>query len=116
MKAHHETAELDYRAIHALALENLDVVFDLWHRDGTPSGAIAALNPDASPGRRIKNFHLISSSPFRAADLQGSGAEWSDFTALVEYLGDVPRDVAARFLRDHVEQQVANRRPSHKSA
>jgi hypothetical protein len=117
LKTHHLTTG-DYAGIHALAFDDLQSVCELWNARGEPSGAIKELAGPHAPERTIKHFKIIAgravgtlSAPFRWADLGGPGGG-SDLISVVEYLADVPREVAARFLKSHLDRSAAARRPS----
>ena len=101
--------EPDYAAIHQLAFDNLQDVLDLVHRSGKPCGDLASLNPASE--RRVKHLHIVNHPVWRWFDLNGSGHGY-DLISLVEYLADVPRDVAATFLRSHLERATSLRRPT----
>jgi hypothetical protein len=111
----HPTSEAapDYAAIHALALDNLQDVLDLRHRNGRPCGALAGLNPGSE--RCIKHLHVINHPVWRWVNLNGPGQGY-DTISLIEFLADVDRDTAAVFLRDHIERCAANRRPAETAA
>ena len=114
MKPHTPAAdEIDYVALQKTAVDNLQDVLDLVHRSGRPCGALLCLNPRSE--RTIKHLHVVAHPVWRWINLSGPG-EGYDAVSLVEFLADVPRDIAGRFLADHLASAVANRRPSQKPA
>jgi hypothetical protein len=118
-KPHHHPAyrtpvpPLDYSSINRMAEADMAVIFDLWHRDGTPCSDVRQLNPDAPADRRLRHFHLTYSPGAMWSDLNGQ-ASGVDLIDTVVYLADVPRDIAASFLRDRLEASARNRRPTGK--
>src|SRR5271156_4878536 len=98
----HEATEAAYRAIHDAAYTHLQFCMELWDRSGRPIGDVRALNP-AAPERRMKHFKVLPVAwpGFRWCDMETPGSGGNDLISLVEWLAQVDRPRAARFLAEH---------------
>ena len=110
----HEATEAYYRSVHDAAYANLQVVMDLWDRSGRPIGAVCELNPAAPDTIRMRRFKVIPVAwpGFRWVDLETPQVGGDSLIGVVEYLGSVSKDVAAKFLASWVESSVV-RPPSN---
>ena len=104
---------LDMAAINRTAMEDMDTVFTFWERDGRPSQDVLQLNPDCEP-RRIRQFHVCHQPGQYWSDLGGGGGSGPDLVSIVTFLVDVPREVAALYIRGRLEAAAKYRRPTGK--
>ena len=89
----------DEARITAAAMAQFEAVFPrLVDYRGSPTWALANLNPEAAP-RRLRRFRLLDRLQGAWSDLDG-GASGRDIIALVEFLGQTSRERAIEFLAD----------------
>jgi hypothetical protein len=70
---------------------------------------VRMLNADAPP-RTLKHFHIVQQYGVWASDLCGVG-QFADPISVIKFLADVPRPVAALYLRSRLEAAAYHRRP-----
>lgn len=102
---------LDIPAINRAAQADMDTVFTFWERNGEPSQDVKQLNLDA-PLRKIKQFHITYQPGQFWSDLGGGGGSGPDLVSIVSFLADVPREVAALYIRGRLEAAAKYRRPT----